>query len=437
MGISFWVLWVRYREGRLVTPASGLHLQFLIFFGVGGFAFFMFPDAEPFLPRKVILEEINKSIPPLLLGYCIAIGIERCLFRRRFVKNVGRVDFKSELVFIAALVGFIGCLLEGRLTIPGLSAVPTYLKHLFFPSFLLAITNFRSYGPVGTRISICIVLLALIVGVWSPWRSVLIVLLATVLIAVVLVKVRWLPIALLVITGLMMVLIPFQNAKKDNFDDFIRDPIKLFENSMDMDFGKRFNELGVFVAKRINYLRELVYVNAAIDRGMYLKNGETYVLIFAQLIPRSIWHGKPQVQKWAGYDLPREVGLLQKVDESTSWAVNSLAEVTYNFGLRSLIWFVPVIFLATEVLERVMQRITHTNQASLLGNIALFFLCLGYTSVIFASSQIVALFVIIKFFDLMIVTFGIGVGKKSFDEPQRVRRKFVVHRIGVGRIRKV
>ena len=409
--LSCWTLWCRYREGRLFTPSSGLHLQFLVFFGMGGFGFALFPNAEPHLSKLEIIESILQCIPPLLGGYAIAIGIERFYFRRK--RRIETVmtrggTFSPVVIFFVALLGFAGCLLEGELLIPGLSSLPTYCKNLFFPCFLLAIINARSYGIHGILVSVLIVIMAIVIGIWSPWRSVLIILAATILLAVILMRPKWIPVTLVAGVIAMGLLIPFQNAKKIGYEEFVADPYLLVEQTLDMKMGERWEGVGDFVAKRINYVRELVYVNRALQAGMPLENGETYLQIFYQLVPRFLWQDKPEIQERAGFFLPREVGLLQKVDVSTSWAVNSSAEATYNFGLKSLIWFIPVMFLLAEGMEKIMRRITLTPQAGVLGNISLFYLYLGHTSAIFAASMIVALIVIIKGVDLALVYTGVS-----------------------------
>jgi hypothetical protein len=236
---------------------------------------------------------------------------------------------------------------------------------------------------------------------------------ATILLAVGLVRRISLPVVVLVGVFIMGVLIPFQNVKRANYKAFQENPIGVLQNSLEKGIIERWQEVGEFVAARIDYVRELVYVNRAVEAGMPLQGGKTYLDALYQMVPRMLWRDKPQMSRWSGYDLPRMVGLLEERDKHTSWAVNMFAEATYNYGLWCLLWFVPLVFLLAEGIERLVDRFLKTPQAAVMSNVSLFYLFLGQVGMIFGVTMVISVVVVGKAIDYGLLAVLRGAAKKS------------------------
>jgi hypothetical protein len=402
--LSFFTIWQRYLKGFLLTPVTGVHFQILVFFGFGGISFCLFPDAEPRLSFDEIVENSVIYMRPFLVGYVIS-----CLSEYLYLKYHPTIlaaysfeySFNSVSLFPVALIGFSGCLLEGRITIVGLSTIATYLKCLFFPALVFMLTNHARFNGSGKFFAILCYTMAIIIGIWSPWKSVLIVLLMSIMLAVAVVKPRLVPYALSLAIALMMFLVPFQNMKRSDYQRFTSDPLTIVRESLELNSLERLELVGSFFVLRINYVRELVYVNLALDSGMSLTHGSSYKSLVYQIIPRVIWPSKPAFANWAGFDLPREVGLLQAADQSTSWAVNLFAEACYNFGKQCLIWFIPLIFLLCHGLDRFTRKLFKARQTIALCSATLFFVTMSTTNVIFLFSTIFAIFGISWIYDVI------------------------------------
>ena len=401
--LSVAALYFRYREGRLLTPASGLHLQIFIFFGLGGLAFVSFLDAEPILNNDEVFHYAAVSSRPLLVGYAIAVAVEYFLFKtpkRPEPVLTKTCILPSGILLALAIMGFSGHLLEGRVSLGSFNSVPTYFKSLFFPCLLLALINTVMHKVTGRIITPLIFLMAILTGVLSPWRSVLIILAATFMLGISLSRPKSAPLALGAGIMLLLFLIPFQNIRKSDPEAFGQHPVEAFKQVMNMSLRERSTDSGEFLAKRLNYLREAAYIYRATEADLTLLHGKTYEAVLAQLVPRFIWPEKPELARLAGYELPREVGLLQEVDENTSWAVNMFAEAMYNFGPTCLIWFIPVAFLVAHGIEALLPKWLNTERAHLVGNVAYFYFFLERTTVIFAASIGLAMMVVLKIVDL-------------------------------------
>jgi hypothetical protein len=397
------MIWYRYRKGLLLTPTAGLHFQILIFFVIGGFSYVLFPDAEPRFVLDEILESSWLYLLPFLAGYVITCFIEY-FYLKQFpslsIRQLPEYRFSSNSLFFVTFLGFLGCTLEGSIHFAFLGSLLVYLKALFLPCLIFMVINYKRYNILGKSMAISTVLMAVIIGITSPWRSVLIFLLLSLFLALCLTKPKWIPFALLVSITLLLFLIPFQNLKKFEYTRFTVEPMAVLRESLELKLFERWEEVGFFFAVRVNYARELVYVNHAIDSGMLLTNGATYKSLVYQIVPRVFWPAKPELAHWAQFILPREVGLVQFVDPVTSWAVNIFAEACYNFGNYCLIWFVPSFFAFSLGLEQLTQWLLKTREGRYLSGGALFFILLSVTNVIFLSSTIIAVLFISLVFDL-------------------------------------
>jgi hypothetical protein len=394
-------LWIRYLNGRLLTPSGGLHLQILIFFCIGGLSFLAFPSADRRLYEDEVADLIFNSCIPLLLGYAISCALELRSHRKAKGGEVRPINqFSADDLMALLAIGFAGTVL-GTVT-EGFTAnvVAAYMALLFFPSILLCILNTNEFGGVRLPTTVLVLLTAAIIGFFSPWRSVLVILAATLLLGISLCRPRWLPGVSIVGFLAVSVLLPFQVIKRDSFAEFQAAPLQVIATTLEINYDERLSMVGEFAAKRLNYVRELVYVDLALEAGFEPKWGDTYAGALKQLVPRALWPDKPALAEWAGFDLPREIGLVEGLEGTTSWAVNMFAESAYNFGIWSLIWFVPLSFSFAEWLSRLLGRFYQSDKARAVGNVAAFYLLLATTTTIFMASLVVALLLIVKVLDL-------------------------------------
>jgi hypothetical protein len=272
----------------------------------------------------------------------------------------------------------------------------TYLNLLFFPILLIGIASWRN-GNVITRIMTALLFMEGLIGsFYSAWRSLLIILIVTIFLGLNTYRKRA-TLALAAIGFVLLIyIVPFQLLKRQEYFSFQNDPMSVVGESLEIPFRERLNILGKFIASRLNYTRELVYVDIAVERGFGLRAGETYTNIISQLVPRIVWSNKPDIAYWAGFVLPRVIGLVDRPGKTTSWAVNMFAEAAYNYGIWSFMWFVPMAFVFTHVFQRLLSWCCGTVKAITLGNVAGFYLILTTTTVIFMASQVVAIIVIAK-----------------------------------------
>jgi hypothetical protein len=166
--------------------------------------------------------------------------------------------------------------------------------------------------------------------------------------------------------------------------------------------------IGDFACRRLNYTRELAYIDRALSQGFPLSEGQSYINAALNLIPRSLWPEKPSLANYQNYELPRLIGLLQANDKDTSWGINMFAEAVQNFGVNSLSLFIPIVFLCNQGLMFLLGVFVKSKAAYSLGRACLFFLSLSFTSVIFAVSTTIACFLLLCCIDRWILVIRRG-----------------------------
>ena len=190
-------------------------------------------------------------------------------------------------------------------------------------------------------------------------------------------------------------ILPFQLLKREQSDkNFISNEV--FNKSLLLSSDVKINYITVFLSQRINYARELGYVQFAIDNhNLEYRDGETYKEIFFQLIPRYIWNDKPSYNSITGFDIPRKVQLLSETDEFSSWGVNIFAEFCYNFNYKYLPFFILVIYLLLNYLDSLCYHLELKIQNQLILQFILFFLTLNLVSLIYSSTFYLWSFILI------------------------------------------
>jgi hypothetical protein len=193
----------------------------------------------------------------------------------------------------------------------------------------------------------------------------------------------------------VFIILPFQQSKKLSTEtDFNTNTA--FVNSLDVSYGDRLLVTSAFFAERINYAREIGYVQNAIKKGNFAyRYGESYYEIIYQLIPRIFWTDKPSYNTFTGREVPRIIGLVSRSDTSTSWGVNCFAEFIYNYPYEALPVFVILLYFLLNYFDTITTRIRLTPQYTWLLQTTLFFLSLNLVSVIFSSTYFLWTFLIV------------------------------------------
>jgi hypothetical protein len=411
--LSGGALWVRHQRGDLFTPSGGLHFQVFLFFCLGGFCYVLFSEVEPNLSSDQILDYGYAACLPILIGYTIVVACEYIWLWKSKGEDVRRRGASFDITnsfplhtrLLVSGFGSAGLLLQQILANSPLEQLSTYLSLFFFPALLLGMASWKRANAMGNGITILLLIQSLVTSFYSAWRSMLIITLVTILLGISANRMsrnRQLSMLAAGLVGFLLLcyVIPFQIMKRNDIVAFETDPESVVIASLNISLGDRISTVGEFIASRMTYLRESIYVDLAVENGFDLQNGETYINIFNQLIPRMVWPDKPEVAQWAGFDLPRSVGLLQRDDETTSWAVNMFAEATYNFGIWCTLWFVPLAFGFVHIFQAMLRRLYRTREAMVLANVVAFYLVLETTTVIFMSSLIVSLILIVKIVEI-------------------------------------
>ncbi len=401
--LALMVLFIRNKRGLFLTAVTGLHIVFLLFFGIGSFFYLIFGITSDRLARNIITSKIDLLYPYLIGGYLILFVIE--MYNRKRISSIHRLTFiylkdkinlNSFNLFILFL-SFIGFLFSSSsVSTSGAGTIFPVFSNLLFPISILIVFNVNKKDSLSIIIFSSLILLVGVQTFVSSWRSQLILFFGCILIGWSLRgRVNYYIVSLLALTFIIFI-IPFQQIKKARSSDFNFDVNRAFEQSLDISIGNRLELAGSFFAERINYMREMGYVQNAIEKDILsYRNGVTYQEMFLQLIPRYIWTDKPVYNWFTGYEIPRKIGILGRYDESSSWGVNSFAEFIYNFSYEYLPIFIAALFYLFDYLDKLVYRIRLRPEYTWLLQITLFFLSLNLVSVIFSSTYFLWSFIVI------------------------------------------
>ena len=398
----------RNRLQQLLTAVSGLHFTFVMFFGLGFLSYANYDIQNDTIGRDEILKQLEKLAPYLAIGYFCVSFFE---YRKFKWQNKGR-NFKnthlnltgyisnSFCAFFLALA-YIG-LVFSQLSFAG-SGVGTFFpvfNNFIYPITILIIVKTEKKNPFSIVLLILLFLLVGVDAIFSSWRSQLIMFSISILIGLnIRGKVNYLILSVIGIVYCFYVL-PFQQLKKFNLSEYGNSPIEAFKASMNYDFEKRMEVFAQFLAERINYTREMAYVQSALDKGrLEEREGESYIEVLYQLIPRVFWEEKPSYAQYTGYQIPRKIELLHWEDFNTSWAVNSFAEFLYNFTFPFLPFFTVVLYAVLSFFDRLTLKLKLYPEFTWFLQATLFFLSLNLLSVIYSSTYFVWTFIIIIFFN--------------------------------------
>ncbi len=397
------VLFIRNKRGLFLTGISGLHLTFLLFFGLGSFFYALYGIKTDRIGRDIITSKIDIIFPYLVASYLFLFTIE--MYYRKKISNIHRLTFTylKEKINLNSFnlsilsLSFIGFLFSSNaISTSGAGTIFPVFSNLLLPISILIVFNVNKRDALSIVIFCVLIVLVGVQAFVSAWRSQLILFFGCILIGWSLRgKINYYIVTILAIAFIVFIL-PFQQIKKSNSGVYDFDTNIAFEQSLDISFAKRLEIAGNFFAERINYTREMGYVQNAIEKNtLSYRNGETYSEVFYQLIPRVIWSSKPVYNRFTGYDVPRMIGILGKSDETSSWGVNSFAEFIYNFSYEYLPLFILALYGILNYLDKLVYKIRLRPEYTWLLQITLFFLSLNLVSVIFSSTYFLWSFIVI------------------------------------------
>lgn len=416
--LSVLALHAQFRQRNLLSSTSGTLFQIGIFYGLGGLAFLTYPKAEPRLTPEQIVELTLSSGIPFLVGYGIVTVALLYSARKSRVRKV-ELDlirnFPPGILLAGGALGFVCSLFDGDQRLQAIWALMSYFRVFLFPCLLLAIIGFGNYKPFGRFVCVLLLLMTIYIGFTSAWRSILVLTVFTIVFGVASVNPKRLVYLIPFVLVVILFVMPFQLIKRDNFELFQRDPMAVVKASVELDTDSRMDMIGDFACRRLNYTREMAYIDRALSHGLPLYQGESYVNAALNLIPRALWADKPSLAYYQNFELPRLIGLLQATDKDTSWGLNLFAEGVQNFGVNSLILFIPAVFLIDSGLMFLLGVFVKSKAAFSLGRACLFFLTISYTSVIFAISTTIACYLFLWLVDRWILIMRHG---ERMDSPE-------------------
>lgn len=397
------ILYFRNKRGLFLTAQTGMHLSFLFFFGLGSFFYAIIGITTDRIARNVVVDKIDTVFPYLVAGYALLFLYElynrknNSDFQRMVFRQIReRVNLNVFNLFILFL-SFIGYIFSSSdVANSGAGTLFPVFSNLLLPVSILIVFNVKMRDGFSVGLFIALILLVGVQAFLSSWRSQLIMFFGCMLIGWSLRgTINYYVVSVLSLVFIIFI-IPFQQLKKSNANNYDFNANAAFEQSLNFTLDQRLEMSGNFFAERINYTREMGYVQNAVDRKILpYRNGETYVEVVFQLIPRFLWEAKPVYNHFTGYEVPRKIGMLSTTDETSSWGVNSFAEFLYNFSYEYLPIFVIALYFLLGYLDKLACQIPLRPEYTWLLQINLFFLSLNLVSVIFSSTYFLWSFIVI------------------------------------------
>lgn len=404
-------LYRAHRRNALMSGTSGLHGSLLLFMGVGPFSYTLTELRPERVPFETLIGSLVFPFTCLLIGYALAVCLEYLAYRKskpRVLMRPEDIDVGTVTVFgVLAIVGYTMSLFPFSLS--GVGTIFPVLGTFFYPVVVITVAAYRPTSMLSTASTVTILGLAGYFSVFSLWRSQLIMFLGSIGVGAMLRSRMGLVLFPVLGVAILYLVLPFQQLKRFNPDDFLEDPEVFVYSTLHMDLEDRNSIIEEFISGRINGAREMAYVQAGLDNGQIIsRDGEGYVDAIKQLVPRLIWPDKPSFNQTTGFTLPRDVGLVAENDLYTSWGVGFWAEAIWNFPYQSLILIVPLFFFFTAALDHWIDRLVAQQARAWIAHATFFFLFLQLVSIISFVTYALWLFLIVVVADYLL-----GSGKRS------------------------
>ncbi len=383
-------LWARYRARNLLGAVGGLHLNVLLFFGLGTLAYGLSPLSSERGHR--VFEAFLRAGWLLAASYGAVAAWD--VWRNLRSKDGGQ-DSASTDVTPAMLAGFVGLALLGHLgsqttfANSGIGTIFPVLKMFWYPVIGQSVAKARIRSPFSIAIAIVSLAASAMLAFYSVWRSELILMGGAIILGLVMRGRRWLVLSPALIAALIGVALPFVDMKKVQYDLVIEDPAAAFDQTLAMPLGGRLDFITQLWAIRVNGAREIGFVTDGLESGRtQTRGGETYLEAVQQLVPRILWPDKPAFNLISNYHLARDLGLVGPSDPGTSWGVNLYAEAVWNFGPACLLWFVALAFAGARLFDSLVRRRIGRSGLRWFVSTGLFFFFMGGVGLVNAATYI-------------------------------------------------
>lgn len=398
------VLAIRYRSkrGLLTTSVSGLYMSAALFLGIGPISYYLSYFTWELLTPKIVSFYLAQ-VMPFLTGGFLLVFLRDFFQRKKVSEQTHDVELQGEpnfikyviFFFILSLIGYF--LAQTDIAHSGVGTFFPVFRLFLYPSIILAVYQVR----LSNKLTIIIACIVLILGFYftltSIWRSQLILFMGSVAIGLLKRSLKYgFPI---LIGGLVFILLilPFQHLKKVEYQKVKSDLSGNFFRTLDLGFEQRLNFAALFFAERINYGREIAYIQHAIDKKwLPSRKGETYQELFLQVIPRSIWPDKPSFNFFTNYYLPRRVGLVSEDDYYTSWGVNVYAEFIFNLSYPFLVFFVPLLFSLFNWIDNQIKGWYSNSVIKWIVSTTMFFVAFEMVGIVNVSTYIIWMLLVAK-----------------------------------------
>jgi len=398
----------RWRFGTFMSAAGGLHASIFLFYGLGAIAYAISGKDDGRLSFEQAVDALRAGAPCLLCGYFIASlpDIAKLASRRVNAGEQLGISFRARgtsdmlwLMTFLAWVGYLGSTSE--ISASGVGTIFPVLKLFLYPLLVISVYHWNKRDLSSILLLVSNGAAALTFAYFSPWRSEMLMSLAAIGLGLTFRNRRLLfPVGALGLVAFLVVF-PFVQAKKKNYEATMSDPGDAIRGIYTMSLSNQVEGLVDFWAARINYAREFAYIEAANDGGILeLRKGESYVEAVRGLIPRVVWPDKPAFNITTNFLLPRMVGLLSFADPTTSWGVNIYAEFLWNFRAINLLWGVPLWFFLANRIDRFQGKNISSVILARIIRITLFFQFLALVSIVNALTYFMWMFVIAKSVEL-------------------------------------
>jgi hypothetical protein len=393
-------------RGRLLTMVGGLHTNIALLLGVGPIAYlnYFVNNSEKFSvlePRAI--DQIEQFGPYLVGSYIIWIVIDLLVIRDSTRIDITTVANRISPTFLICFMGLslLGYFLSGfEFSTSGVGTIFPVLKNYMYPVLLVSISKVRSHSLESLILAFGLILLTGFLSFYSAWRSELIIYLVTVTLGIMIRIPKFTPFLVFFVLVGCFLLFPFLQYKKNYYLKFQADPFNAFLESQNIDFDERQNVFFQFFSTRINGMREMGYVDRAVKENIIgYRDGGTYTDAMLQLVPRVIWPDKPEFNKLVNAWLPRQIGLVDRNDQGTSWGVNVYAEFLWNFPAPYLLVLTPILFLLCTVIDRQTSHIFKTESTYLIASTTLFFTSLSLVGMVVTTTYVVWNIIIMKVVD--------------------------------------
>jgi hypothetical protein len=355
----------RFRNGRLISLAGGLHANTLISMGVGPLFYVLSPqyfDTER-IDHATVIQHALLSNGLFLLGYLIVIGLE--LMDRGSISDqaiVRRLRGFSEIqIYFLFVLGSSGIIAVNLgLNTSGVGTLFNIIYLFIFPIVALVIVRMDNKRPSSWATALFIISVVGAYCLTSYWRSLSLVFGLSILLGITMkirLQLRWTLLMSLFFVGWYIWLFPFLQLKKANAPTGATALFNTFIESQEMPIGLRMQESLGFLGLRTNGVREIGYLEAGLaTNAVQLRWGESYKETLLQMIPRVVWPGKPSYNTSMNYELPRTLGLLGWDDTDTSSGVGLWAEAVWNLKGYFLLVYVPLLFGLMTWIDRLIWR---------------------------------------------------------------------------------